>query len=564
MLLVGACRSTKSAVVSSEEQAEKTLEKDYLLIEANKYFLIGNHSLALSYLNQAIQRDPSCYACYYLKANVFSYVGMVDEAFEAAAVASEGDPSNRWYTILLAQLNIRKASFDAAANLYKSIIDSEGYSTDMYINLANVFGLTGEYEKAWAMLDTISAKEGYSEELALNRQQLYYRTGETAKALKEARDLNDYAPGNPQYLTIIADIYDRDGDMTNAETYYNSALQVDSVYMPALFGRLDVYRKKNDLATYFNELSNISKSSAVPFDSKMTYLSLVVSDPTLGVAGVPWLNGILADLYKGNETSWNYTFFYISYLMRSGEQQKALEVADTYMQVAAPVTSYDIWEVYLSLLNSAERWSELSSKTDEATSIVGKRIPLQLFKSLSLWQQGDIKGAISAVNEALKLQPDTAQYYELYAFMGDLYHVDGSQQKAFDTFDKALKYNPEGVVVLNNYAYYLSENDERLTDALKMSKKAVEQEPNNPTYLDTYGWILHKMGLNIEAKNTFRQAIMYGGRSMSVVLNHYGDVLYALEELDTAIIYWEFAAEAEDCDNPEMIKQKITQAKSQL
>jgi len=42
---------------------------------------------------------------------------------------------------------------------------------------------------------------------------------------------------------------------------------------------------------------------------------------------------------------------------------------------------------------------------------------------------------------------------------------------------------------MNNYAYYLSEEKTDLKKAEKMSAKAVEKEPNNSTYLDTYAWI---------------------------------------------------------------------------
>jgi len=33
-----------------------------------------------------------------------------------------------------------------------------------------------------------------------------------------------------------------------------------------------------------------------------------------------------------------------------------------------------------------------------------------------------------------------------------------------------------------------------------MSKRTVDLEPENSTYLDTYAWILHKLGKNEEAK----------------------------------------------------------------
>ena len=70
-----------------------------------------------------------------------------------------------------------------------------------------------------------------------------------------------------------------------------------------------------------------------------------------------------------------------------------------------------------------------------------------------------------------------------------------------------------------------------------MSRKTVEAEPDNATYLDTYGWILYLQGKAAEAKPYFKHAMMYGGKESSVVLSHYADVLEKLGEDDLAKVY---------------------------
>jgi len=55
--------------------------------------------------------------------------------------------------------------------------------------------------------------------------------------------------------------------------------------------------------------------------------------------------------------------------------------------------------------------------------------------------------------------------------------------------------NNTGVaVVLNNLAYLLAENDERLSDALDYAKKALEAKPDDAGVLDTYAYVLLKNG----------------------------------------------------------------------
>lgn len=75
-----------------------------------------------------------------------------------------------------------------------------------------------------------------------------------------------------------------------------------------------------------------------------------------------------------------------------------------------------------------------------------------------------------------------------------------------------------------------------------MSRRAVELEPDNATYLDTLGWILYLLHKPEEAKPYFKHAMIYGGKDSAVVLEHYSKVLKALGE-DTLASYYESLAE---------------------
>ena len=80
-----------------------------------------------------------------------------------------------------------------------------------------------------------------------------------------------------------------------------------------------------------------------------------------------------------------------------------------------------------------------------------------------------------------------------------------------------------------------------------MSKKTVEAEPDNATYLDTYAWILHLQGRDKDAKPYFKHAMLYGGKDSAVIMDHYAEVLYALGEYDLAQVYWS-QAKAKDTE----------------
>ena len=76
----------------------------------------------------------------------------------------------------------------------------------------------------------------------------------------------------------------------------------------------------------------------------------------------------------------------------------------------------------------------------------------------------------------------------------DVYYRMKDYTKAFEIFEEALKTNNEDLTVINNYAYYLAEQNMKLKEAEEMAKKVIEKEKGNTTYLDTYGWVLYKRG----------------------------------------------------------------------
>ena len=151
---------------------------------------------------------------------------------------------------------------------------------------------------------------------------------------------------------------------------------------------------------------------------------------------------------------------------------------------------------------------------------------------------GDNARVIEECNIMMELEPDDIDNVVLcLSIIGDTQHEMGENRKAYKTYEKALKLEPEYCPVLNNYAYYLSLERRRLAKAEKMSRITITKEPDNPTYLDTYGWILFLRGKAKQAKPYFKHAMLYGGKDSAVVLMHYSLVLERLGEKDLATYY---------------------------
>lgn len=130
-----------------------------------------------------------------------------------------------------------------------------------------------------------------------------------------------------------------------------------------------------------------------------------------------------------------------------------------------------------------------------------------------------------------------------YSALGDCYHELQDNKNSDAAYDKSLTYNPDNGYTLNNYAYYLSVRGEQLDKAAQMAKHANSIQANVASFEDTYAWILFKQKNYKEAKAWMEKALAHGKDKSAVQTEHYGDILFYLGDVDTAVQNWKKAKE---------------------
>ena len=144
--------------------------------------------------------------------------------------------------------------------------------------------------------------------------------------------------------------------------------------------------------------------------------------------------------------------------------------------------------------------------------------------ALALASQDSIRASLDVCRDGIALATEEPVIrFSLNALSGDLYMRLDSFEQCFAAYEAALMLDPDNVYVLNNYAYTLAIHGGDLKKAEKMSQKTIEKEPNNPTYLDTYAWILHLQGQNTLARFYIGRAVekMDKDESNEELLMHY-------------------------------------------
>ena len=181
------------------------------------------------------------------------------------------------------------------------------------------------------------------------------------------------------------------------------------------------------------------------------------------------------------------------------------------------------------------------------------------FLGLAYVQKDDDDSALDALRRGvsqINKQSNKDLVSDFYAIMGDILHDKGLAEEAYAAYDSCLQWKDDNLGCLNNYAYYLSEEDRELAKAEQMSYRTVQAEPDNATFLDTYAWILFKRKKYAEAMQYINMAVDNDTTKSAVIIEHAGDIHAVNGDTDGAVKFWQQALEA-GAENDKAIRRKI-------
>lgn len=111
--------------------------------------------------------------------------------------------------------------------------------------------------------------------------------------------------------------------------------------------------------------------------------------------------------------------------------------------------------------------------------------------------------------------------------------------KAEADLRRILVSTPDDVTTLNALGYTLADRTTRYQEALELIDRARVAEPGNAAIIDSYGWVLFRLGRNAEAVDQLRRA--YTAQKDPDIASHLGHVLWVMGRKDEARRYFEEA-----------------------
>jgi tetratricopeptide (TPR) repeat protein len=380
-----------------------------------------------------------------------------------------------------------------------------------------------------------------------------------SEAEREFEKLIASNPSEPRYYDYLAEFYIDLKDYSKAMGMYNKILEVDPGNPSVNLALYDYYNGQNQSQEAFGYLIKAFQNPDLDVQIKIGITNTFLKRAS-GQPGSEFLTQgrQLADLLlQFHPTNSKANSLKGDYLMIDNQFKQA--VIFYHKSAQADKNDYPVWAQLLFVYNELRQYDSLQNISFKAMELFPNQPSPYFFNGLANTQLRNYKKAAQTFKDGLEFViDDKKQMLNFYANMGDAYNYDKDFEKSDKAFEDALKIDSDNTYVLNNYAYYLSVRNEKLEKAEKLSKKTNALQPNNRSYMDTYGWILYQQKKYIEAEDWLANAAKLGPKNPTI-LEHYGDVLFKLLKNEEALVQWKMAQQAGG--NSELLLKKIKEKK---
>lgn len=488
----------------SECQAQ-TDDRSARMRKAREFFINGTtlqiqgnrHAEAILEFQQALRYDSSSAT---LAAIARSYLELrkLDMSSEYAEAAINRDSSSRDTWELIAEIEVMRGQYDAGIAAYERILELNPTHRQLY-TLGRLYEPRNA-AKAIEIFERLCLTQP-DETVLLRLADLYERRRDikgVLRSLERARALN---PIDPQIAARTCEIYVHEGMFPELQILLSSWRGRD----------LDLDRSARVWGVTLSSILEDTLVSGVYRDH-----IIVILDDAKEYFPQVWpvmaLGGTVS--MRLEDTTRAAAFFDLTIKSPDSRPESFLEIARIY------------------LINNRPQEAERYLLSGQRRFPIDARFPFLLGgSSIDLGRDAQ---AAEYYRFALALD---STIVDAWVQLGLLYDQRGLIDSSDLAYEHALQMDADHALANNNYGYSLAGRGVQLDRARTMGLRAVQAEPMNPAYLDTYAWILYRSGENEKARTYLERAIVIGANATHY--EHYGDILEALGDIDGALRAWQ-------------------------
>jgi len=565
ILLFYSCATPKKAVALKPQEIQLS---DASRRQFEYYFYEGLRLRDDRKFDQALEVFQLCISIDSLDAGaqseigiLYSAIGIINSAVKHLENAVRLDPTNWWYNLRLITLHTELKNWKRAIEITNLLQKIYPNKEEVYNILASLYKETKEYEKAIAAYDKLESLTGIDESLSIEKFQLYLASNKPKKAVAEIDKLINKFPTETRYRVLRGDIFMQQKMPEQAYAIYQKVLADDPQNANVYISLSEYYNSENQPEKALESIVSALKNEDLDVETKVgvlgQYVEKLIQDSTK-FAETESLFKLLVDRYPLEEQVHGYYAVFLQFRKRNVE---AISEYETMLNINPK--NEQTWLRLIQVYASEQNFKQMITVTARAIEKLPKIPTWYFYRGIAQYQLVDYPSALSTYKTALPFitAEQAGLKSDFYAQIADIYFKLEQKDSAFINYERSLAANPKNIMVMNNYAYYLSLEKAELKKAERMSAKTVELEPKNSTYLDTYAWILYQQGNYSLAKFYIEKAIdnLAKQEDHGVIMEHYGDILWMnskdADNDNKALEMWQKSYDAGN--KTDEIKQKI-------
>lgn len=557
-----------SLPVTPSAQTEQRNERfDALFLEALRRCAMGDYDAQYELLQAALAEQPEApEALYELGRMKLMLTGSADTVLRAEGEAQireaiKAMPERQYYKEFLADYLAGRNRFAEAIDLYTQLTSDARKSSQLY-TLVGLQEEAGDYAGAIETINRIEAIDGRAERLSIEKFNLYTEMGDNEHAYASIEELCAEFPDELRYRVLLGDLYRQNGFPDMAFAIYKDVLTAEPDNSLAQISLLSYYKGTGQDSLYRELVEDVVLSPNQQMDAKVEAMKGFVLDAITTDNDSTEVLYLFRHALQEPQENRQLATLCISYMSTIGmPDEKIIPVLKQALEIEPDFDGGRLMLVDILLrLNDTRGVAEVCGdgmiyQPDEPIYYYYAGLAQAI-----LGNEAQGTAYLEAGTEHINDETDLNLAAGMYASLGDLYYEQKKKNEAYAAYDQALLYDPDNVSCLNNYAYYLSLDGRRLDKAEAMSRRTINAEPQNATYLDTYAWILYIQKDYKNAGQYIERAIdgLEETAENAGIFDHAGDIFYRLKQNKKAIQYWIKALSlTTDADLKAKLKRKV-------
>ena len=549
-------RSSSSALSQSDSRRYNILFHEAMLQRQK-----GNADAAFDLLLQCAAIDSTASETYYFLSQYYGQMKQTEQAMQCIEKAAALEPQNITYMGMLASAFLDSERYGDAIEVIERIYAADKSRQELLESLYRLYSKEDRYDEAIGVLERIEAIDGKTEHTSLAKSSLYIEMGDTDRAMKELKTLADEHPNDLSFKTIYANSLMISDRRDEALQILTEVLTEEPDNIRAQSTLRNFYLAEDNSAAVDSITRLILLNPKAPTADKVMQLRQIIAESEQSGGDSTQVLALFHEMMQQPEPDADIAELMSAYMdLKDMPRDSVAKALETVLELAPDRTSARLRLVQYAW--EADDNDRIISLCQTAREYTPEEMAFYYYQGMAYFRKDDTDHALGAFQNGINVIDEDSSpmiVSDFYAVLGDLLFQKHRDREAFEAYDSCLQWKPDNVGCLNNYAYYLSLQGDRLDEAEQMSYKTIKAEPKNPTYLDTYAWILFMQQRYAEARIYIDQALQNDTTGNAVIYEHGGDIHAMAGDMDEALRLWDIALEFDP--NNKILLRKIKRKK---